>query len=329
MEWKSEDKIFLPLTYKDWKERIQYIKGVIRNIFVEYNLINDVEENIELSDTLFVDFYLDKYKLAIKINDLITRNSSKGFFGMDCITNKTPYKEWEESNKLGIRVINAYEHEIFNEKKWQIFKNMITYHCGLATRIYARNTKIVIKPATELKQLFIDNNIQGYRNAKTGFLLVDKKTEELLMCYTVGHAFFGKGAYDAEIARGCCITNYNNTGLGIQVIGGASKLWKAILNYYEDKGLDNKPGQINSIIYYTDSRYYNGKSIGHLMDSNALPGKVETLRATPSFMNYWVDEGICRNREPMRHAEIMYNMKIGKILVMPNPGSISHCYFRK
>ena len=80
MEWKSEDKIFLPLTYEDWKERIQYIKGVIRNIFVEYNVINDVEENIELSDTLFVDFYLDKYKLAIKINDLITRNSSKGFF---------------------------------------------------------------------------------------------------------------------------------------------------------------------------------------------------------------------------------------------------------
>jgi hypothetical protein len=60
--------------------------------------------------------------------------------------------------------------------------------------------------------LFLNNNIQGYRNAKTGFLLVDKKTEEPLMCYTVGHAFFGKGAYDAEIARGCCITNYHNTG---------------------------------------------------------------------------------------------------------------------
>ena len=64
------------------------------------------------------------------------------------------------------------------------------------------------------------------------------------MCYTVGHAFFGKGAYDAEIARGCCITNYKKTGLGIQVIGGASKLWKAILNYYEDKNLDNKTSKL-------------------------------------------------------------------------------------
>ena len=328
IEWKPESKVFLPSSYEDWKERIQYIKDVIRQIFIKYELIFDVEEDVILNDVK-LDFYLEKYKLGIKINDLVSRNSTKEFWGLGKITDKTPYQEWLKTNELGIRVINAYEHEIFNEKKWQIFKNMITYHCGLATRIYARNTKVVIvNKASTLKPLFLDNNIQGYRSARTGFLLVDKKTEEPLMCYTVGHAFFGKGAYDAEIARGCCITNYKNTGLGIQVIGGASKLWKAILNYYEDKNLDNKPGQINSIIYYTDSRYYNGKSISHLMDSGSLPGRVETLRSCPGFMNYWVDEGLLKNREPMRHAEIMQNMKIGKILVMPNPGVDSHCYFR-
>ena len=64
------------------------------------------------------------------------------------------------------------------------------------------------------------------------------------------------------------------------------------------------------------------------MDSNSLPGKVETLTSTPGFMNYWVEEGILKNREPARHALIMENMRLGKILVMPNPGSISHCYFR-
>jgi hypothetical protein len=328
-DWKSEDKIFLPNSYEEWKERINYIKGVIRKIFIDYNLILEVEENKEFNGVL-LDFYLEKFKLGIKINDLITRNSSKAFWGMDKITDKTPFNEWKITNELGIRVINAYEHEIFNENKWQIFKNMITYHCGLATRIFARNTKVVIVDnALSLKKLFLANNIQGYRNAKTGFLLVDKKTEEPLMCYTVGHAFFGKGIYDAEIARGCCITNYKNTGLGIQVIGGASKLWKTILNYYEDKTLDNQPGQINSIIYYTDSRYYNGKSISHLMDSNALPGKVETLRACPGFMNYWVETGLLKNREPMKHKEIMQKMKEGKILVMPNPGVESHCYFRE
>lgn len=326
--WKEEKLIFLPETKEAWQERIKYIKSVIKDIFIEYNLIQYVEEDTFITKNVKVDFYLDKYKLAVKINDLISRNSTKGYFGMECINSKTPFNEYKETSELGIRVINAYEHEIFNYNKWQIFKNMITYHCGLATRIYARNTKVVIKPSIETKELFLNNNIQGYRVAKTAFILVDKKTEEPLMCYTVGHSYFGKGAYDAEIARGCCITNYNNTGLGIQVIGGASKLWKAILNYYENRNLNNEEGQVNSIVYYTDSRYYNGKSIGHLMDSSALPGKVETLREVPGFMNYWVEEGVLKNREPNRHSFIMEQMKNGKIIVIPNPGVVSHCYFR-
>lgn len=326
--WKEEKQIFLPKTKDDWVNRINYIKHVILEVLIDYNLLQYTTRDVKLTDKVTVDFYLEKFQLAIKINDLISRNSTKGFFGMDPIQQMTPFEEYLETNKLGIRVINAYEHEIFNANKWQIFKNMITYHCGLASRIYARNTKVVIKPAIQLKPLFLNNNIQGYRTARTAFMLVDKKTEEPLMCYTVGHAFFGKGLYDAEIARGCCITNYNNTGLGIQVIGGASKLWKAILNYYADKNLDDSQGQINSIVYYTDSRYYNGKSIGHLMDSSALPGKVVTLRECPGFMNYWVDEGVLKNREPARHAIIMENMRNGKILVMPNPGVVTHCYFR-
>lgn len=324
--WKEEKNIFLPKTKEEWIERIKYIKSVIRDIFIEYNL--EYKEDVILTQNITVDFFLEKYNLAIKINDLITRNSSKSFFGLDHITNDTPFNEYKESNKLGIRVINAYEHEIFNADKWPVFKNMITYHCGLSKRIYARNTKIIIMPSIKVKDMFIKNNIQGYRVARTAFILADKNTDEPLMCYTVGHAFFGKGAYDAEIARGCCITNYHNTGLGIQVIGGASKLWKAILNYYEDKNLDNNEGSINSIIYYTDSRYYNGKSIGHLMDSSALPGKVVTLRECPGFMNYWVEEGVLKNREPSRHAFIMQQMREGKIIVIPNPGVVSHCYFR-
>ena len=98
--WKAEDKIFLPNTLKEWEARINYIKYVIRDIFIEYDLYRYVKENVKLSENLTVDFYLEKFNLAVKINDLITRNSSKGFFGMDCITNKTPYKEWEESNKF-------------------------------------------------------------------------------------------------------------------------------------------------------------------------------------------------------------------------------------
>lgn len=56
------------------------------------------------------------YKLGVKINDLISRNSTKEFWGLGTINN-TLYQEWKTTNEIGIRVINAYEHEIFNAKK--------------------------------------------------------------------------------------------------------------------------------------------------------------------------------------------------------------------
>ena len=77
----------------------------------------------------------------------------------------------------------------------------------------------VVTVPKELKEFFTKNNIQGYRNANTAFCL--EYENEVVMCYTVGHAWFRKGLYDAEIARGAC-------KLGCTVVGGASKLWKSI-----------------------------------------------------------------------------------------------------
>ena len=64
------------------------------------------------------------------------------------------------------------------------------------------------------------------------------------------------------------------------------------------------------------------------MDSSALPGHVETLKKTPSFMNYWTELGVTKNREPARHSFIMQQMREGKILVIPNPGTVTYCYKR-
>ena len=328
MLWQPKAAVFLPNSLEEWKENIKYMKAMIREVLETYNLLQYTKEDVQLFDGFTVDFFLEKFNLAIKIDDIVTRNSGKAFFGLTKIEDNTPYLEWKKTNELGIRVLHAYETEIFNENKWNVFKNMITYSCNLSKKIYARNTKVVIKKAIDMKPMFLENNIQGYRTAKTAFVLVDKHTEEPLMCYTVGHSFFGKGAYDAEIARGCCITNYHNSGVGIQVIGGASKIWKAILTHYSEQKLDGTPGQINSIVYYTDSRYYDGRSIKHLMDSPTLPGKVETLKETPSFTNFWVDLGVTKNREPNRHSFIMQQMREGKILVIPNPGTVTYCYTR-
>ena len=64
-EWKPETKIFLPNTYEEWKARIKYIKDVIRDVFITYNLIDEVEEDKEVN-TVKLDFYLPKYRVAIE-----------------------------------------------------------------------------------------------------------------------------------------------------------------------------------------------------------------------------------------------------------------------
>ena len=145
------------------------------------------------------------------------------------------------------------------------------------------------------------------------------------MCYLLGHSFFGKGNYDCEIARGAC-------KLGCQIIGGASKLWKHIVN-------DNP--SINSIVYYCDRRQYDQRSISHLMDSASMKdlGSVYMLGGGKSFLNYWlcdtyIDDklwhcaGDYSNREPSKHKLVMNEFNNGNVITVENPGSFTNVFVR-
>lgn len=329
-----EERIKLPTNMEEWKIRKQYLKSIVRDIFEENKI--DYKENVTFNNGLFADFYNEQHHLAVEVCDFASHCSSKKILDFERIGDKQPYTNWQKANELGIRLICAYENEILDQKKYYVFKNMIQYQCGIFHRVFARNTKVEIIPALKMKPFYEANNIQGYRNAKTAFVLKDKKTEEPLMCYTIGAAYFGKGMYDCEIARGACVINYHDTGVGIQVVAGASKLWKHILEYGETHNPDGTPGRINSIVYYTDNRYYDGRSIGHLMDSGFESGKVETLATTPGFMNFWdnIEEnpethrGKLKNREPARHALITQGYRKGNILCIPNAGTTTHVYIR-
>lgn len=216
-----------------------------------------------------------------------------------------PYKENKMFNK---RVIHIYESVLADYNKFKILKNLILHACNKTkNKVYARNCEIIVKPAIEMKQFFIDNNIQGYRVAKKAFVLIDKNTKEPLMCYTVGHAYFGKGNYDAEIARGAC-------KLGYSVIGGASKLWNFIIDYYKTRNLDETPGSVNSIVYYVDRNFYNGNSM------NFLSGQ-KFIKSQPGFWNFWVETKELKNREPNRHSYIMEQQKNGKLFPVKMAGT--------
>lgn len=236
------------------------------------------------------------------------------------------YERWVHYHTCGKRCVFVYPPYLNDINKVNVYKNILVYHCGFAKRIYARNTVVKTYPAVHMKRFFNENNIEGYRNAKTAYVLEDKHTGEPYMCYLIGHSYFGKGNYDCEIARGAC-------KLGYQVVGGASKLWKHIIN-------DNP--NVNSIVYYCDRREYDQRSISHLMDSATMNdvGKVYTFKGAASFMNYWISDayidgklwhraGEYRNREPNKHKHVVDSINNGSMIVINNPGSFTNIFVRK
>ena len=105
------------------------------------------------------------------------------------------------------------------------------------------------------------------------------------------------GKYSAEIARGAC-------QLGLQVIGGASKLWKYIIENTD----------YESVVYYTDLNYYNSKSLAFLSG-------VEFVKKDVSFWNWHLDTNSLKNREPNIHAQIMAKRANGLLWEVCNAGT--------
>jgi hypothetical protein len=246
-----------------------------------------------------LDIYCPAQKVAIEYNG--TYWHSAQFKDRNYHLDKTLGCE-EES----VRLIHVWEHMWTDPLKRPIYENMIRHALGLTEhRVGARQTRVEKRSANAMRSFFEENNIQGYRTATSAYVLVDKKTGLDLMCYTTGHAYFGKGIYDLEIARGAC-------RLGYSVSGGATKLWKAIIEDNPD---------VNSIVYYVDLNHYSGSSV------SGLPG-AQFIKNQPSFWNWHVDEGRMRNRDPQRHKEIVAGYKDGSILQVHNSGTAVYVWKR-
>lgn len=205
------------------------------------------------------------------------------------------FQRTQKFGELGIRCIQLFEYHLLDAHKWHVLKDIIMHASGKTPKkIYARKLHVKYYPkAVELKPFFEENNIQGYRNATFAFGLLDEN-ENLLMAYSVGHAWLGKGNYDCEIARGAC-------KLGCSVVGGASKLWKAILQYAKEHDIKN-------IVYYVDTNYYSGQSINFLKQTDFVSQMF-------SFWNYWSKDDVMKNREPTRHKEIVKGYKEARKLL--------------
>lgn len=210
--------------------------------------------------------------------------------------------------KAGIRLIHIWDYEWANEKKQKVLKNIILGALGmLPERYYARNT--VCKHYEqgcarwkELGEFFENNNIQGNRGGSHVFTLEDKGGR-ILMAYKFGRPSGGKAKklYEYEMVRGA-------SAPGVQVVGGASKLWKHFVDTLHP----------NSAVYYIDYNYFDGRSV------EQLGGKF--IISQPGVKNYWVDTEEVKNREPAHHTEVKKAIADGKALEMWNAGTKTYAF---
>ena len=257
---------------------------------------------------LEIDFYFPKQKVGIEVNDLITHNHTYNPYGNEPKPKDYHMYKSKVAKDNGIRLIHAWEHYFNNAKQYEVLKNAIKHALGISTnRVYARNTYVREVPNSELRDFFNTNNIQGFRGAKTAYALFDKKTNEILMAYSVGSSHFAHNKYDLELIRGA-------SKLDTTIVGGASKLWKFII--------DNNP-DINSIVYYIDRNIYQGSSI------SSLEGNLELINTQPGFWNYFVKTGEMKNRQPSKHKEIKEMVANGDVWEVYNAGTETYVWHRE
>lgn len=210
--------------------------------------------------------------------------------------------------KAGIRLIHIWDYEWADERKQKVLKNIILGALGmLPERYYARNTICKHYEQNcprwqELGNFFAENNIQGNRGGSHVFTLEDKDGR-ILMAYKFGRPSGGKAKklYEYEMVRGA-------SAPGVQVVGGASKLWKHFVDTLHP----------NNVVYYIDYNYFDGRSV------EKLGGKFITSQ--PGVKNYWVKTGEVKNREPARHKEVKEAIARGECLEMWNAGTKTYAF---
>lgn len=254
---------------------------------------NDIIRNTrKVISPLELDLYLPKYNLAIEYNGIWYHNINSNH-----IKDKNyHYNKSKLCEEKGIRLIHIWDFEWEDKRQRPILENIIKSAIGhVENKIYARKCSIVIKKSNEMIDFFDSNNIQGFRGGKFAICLEYKG--EIVMSYMMGYPFFSKGKYEWEVIRGA-------TKLNTTVIGGASKIFKYFINNYNPK----------NCLYYIDYNYFNGNSLEHIDGMRFIKSQI-------SFKNYFIEEGIVKNRNPLKHKELKKLEEENKVMPFYNAGT--------
>ena len=219
-------------------------------------------------------------------------------------------REAEENNSFKMWI---KDFEWNDDRKRPILQSQILHAYGITpNKFYARDCVIKEVNTKDGGTFEIENCFYGKRGASLRlglYLKKDKgrlKKDTLLMLYTFGMNFFGKTKTILEVLRvGTLKKTY--------VTGGASKLLKYFIKNYKSIQIGKKDVKVLTLKFYSDYDHNLGSSmngVGFKFDSFSKGG----------FMNYWLETGEAKHRQPMKHCWVMEQVRDGKCRSIPNAG---------
>lgn len=212
------------------------------------------------------------------------------------------------------------DYEWNDERKREVLKSYWLYAAGLIkTTFYARETEVRVVPTKEAREFESKHCFYGKRGASLNLGLYSKKDKgpikagDLIMIYTFGLPFLsGKNHQDgkAEILR---VGTYRRCN----VAGGASKLLRHFVKYFENMSMGGVERKITDLIFFSDYDHNIGSKSMTQLDFDFVG------YSGGGFMNLWfpgTDKEVVKGREPAKHKEIMEKTRHGELFAVPNAG---------
>ena len=190
----------------------------IRDLLESWGL--EVKKEKKILWPLEIDIYCPKFKIGVEFNGNWYHRASR----MGDLYHQNKSLKAEEK---GIFIYHIFEYEWDSPKiREQIINNLRNLFQLNTQKLFARKC-VIREVSTKEKTLFLEkNHIQGATGTKVNLGLYYQEELVSIMCFNKFNHPKNKKQYDWELTRFCSKS-------GMNVVGAASKLFKAFLTHYE------------------------------------------------------------------------------------------------
>ena len=236
------------LPIDNYKSKNTSIEIFIKQLLDKYNIYyqTNVRNIIHPKE---VDIYIPDKNIAIECNGIYwhsDKNKEKNYH----------YNKYIECKEKNIQLISIWEDQVINSP--EKIESIILSKLGIYnTRIYARQCIIKEVTSKECNDFLNKYHLQGKTNSSIRLGLYYKGEIVSVMTFGKGRKCMNSKA-NYELYRYCCKS-------GIQVIGGASKLFKYFLKEYKPESIESFSSNdiSNGDLYKQLGFEYISNSIGY------------------------------------------------------------------